>query len=66
MPFYRSGFMGVTTEGVWIGYWIYWPTYTHHSVIQVITGPPLISILHKSLLQTVSRLQSAVSSTAVP
>jgi hypothetical protein len=23
MPFYRSGFMGVTTEGVWIGYWIY-------------------------------------------
>jgi hypothetical protein len=41
-------------------------TYTHDSELPVITAPPLISTLYKSLLQTVSLLQSAVSSTAVP
>jgi hypothetical protein len=39
-------FRGVTLDGVLIGYWIYW----HHSELQVITAPPLISSLY-SLLQ---------------
>jgi hypothetical protein len=30
-----------------IGKWIYWHTCTHHSELQVITTPPLISTLYK-------------------
>jgi hypothetical protein len=40
--------------------------YTHHSELQVITAPSLIYTLYKSLLQTLSLLQPAVSSLAVP
>jgi hypothetical protein len=51
----------VTIDGVWTGYWIYW----HNSELQVIKAPLVISTIHKSLLQTLSCLQPAVSSTAV-
>jgi hypothetical protein len=56
-----SRFKGVTVDGDWIGYWICW----HHSELQVITAPSPISILYRSLLQTLSYIQPAVSSTAV-
>lgn len=41
-------------------------TYTHHLELQVITAPSLIFTLYRSLLQTLSILQPAVSSLAVP
>jgi hypothetical protein len=44
---YYHVFGGVIIDGVWIGYWIYWHTYTHHSELQVITA--LISTLYKLL-----------------
>jgi hypothetical protein len=43
-------YFAVTTDGVWIGYWIYW----HNSELQVITTLSLISTLYKSLAHTKS------------
>jgi hypothetical protein len=40
-------------------------TYTHHSELQVITLPLLISTLYKPFLQTLNLLQPTVSSTAI-
>jgi hypothetical protein len=57
-------YWSMTTDGVWIGYWIYWPL-THNPWVQVITVSSLISTLYKSLLQTLTLLQSAVSSLVV-
>jgi hypothetical protein len=42
-------YLGVTVDGVWIGELDLLTTYTHHSELQVITGPLLISTLYKSL-----------------
>jgi hypothetical protein len=50
----------VTIDGVWIACWIYRPQLGLHVIIAL----SLISTLHKSLLQTLSLLQRAVSSTA--
>jgi hypothetical protein len=52
----------VTIDGVRIEYRIYW----HQPKLQVITAPSLISKLYRLLQQTLSILQPAVSSTAVP
>jgi hypothetical protein len=41
-------------------------TYAHNSKLQAITVQPLISAIHKSPQYTLSRLQLAVSSPAVP
>jgi hypothetical protein len=43
-----SRFRGVTIDGVWTGYWIYWQTCTHQSEIQVITALSLSSTIHRS------------------
>jgi hypothetical protein len=42
-------YLGVTIEGVWIGELDLLTTRTHHSELQVITAPSLISTLYKSL-----------------
>jgi hypothetical protein len=44
-----SRFTGVAIDGVGIGEWFYWPLNTHHSELQAITEPPLISTLYKLL-----------------
>jgi hypothetical protein len=47
--------------------WMYLlATYTHHSELQVITAPPLISTIYSSLQHPLSLSQPTVSSTAVP
>jgi hypothetical protein len=57
-----SRFMGVTIEGIWIGYLIY----RRNSELQLITASSLICTLYSSLLKkTLTLLQTAVSSTAV-
>jgi hypothetical protein len=48
---------GVTIDGVWIGYWIYW----HNSELQIITAISLISSFYKSPQHTLSLFQPAVS-----
>jgi hypothetical protein len=41
-------------------------TYTHDSELQATAAPPLISTIHKSQQHTLSLLQTAMSSSAVP
>jgi hypothetical protein len=43
-----SHFRGVTTDGAWIREFDLLNTCTHHSELQVITAPSLVSILYKS------------------
>jgi hypothetical protein len=49
-----SRFRDVTIDGVWIGEWDLLITYTHHSELQAITAPLLISTIHKSSQQPLS------------
>jgi hypothetical protein len=45
---------GVAIGGIWIGYWVYWHTYTHHSELQVITTLSLFPTFYKSPQQPIS------------
>jgi hypothetical protein len=61
-----SRFRSVTIDGVWIGEWIYWTTYTHDSELQAITAPSLISTILKSPRHPLSLFEPAMSLPAVP
>jgi hypothetical protein len=45
---YSHVFKGVTIDGLWVGEWIHWTLYTHHSELQVIRVLSLISTLYKT------------------
>jgi hypothetical protein len=55
----------VTIDGVWIGEWILFITYTHDSELQVITASPLFSTIHRWPQHPLSFFKPAVNSPAV-
>jgi hypothetical protein len=56
----------LTIDEVWIGELDLLITCTYHSKLQVITGPLVISTVHKTPQHPLSLFQPAVSSPAVP
>jgi hypothetical protein len=60
-----SRFRAVTVDGAWTVNRIYWPTCTHHTELQVITAPSLMSTIYSSLKHPLSLFQPDMPSPAV-